>query len=49
VVYGMPRAAVLRGAASWVLPLDSIAELLAGIGGRNGHPSGATEASIQRR
>jgi two-component system chemotaxis response regulator CheB len=49
VVYGMPRAAVLRGAASWVLPLDSIAELLAGIGRRNGHPSGATEASIQRR
>jgi two-component system chemotaxis response regulator CheB len=49
VVYGMPRAAVLRGAASWVLPLESIAELLAGIGGRNGHPSGATEASIQRR
>jgi two-component system chemotaxis response regulator CheB len=49
VVYGMPRAAVLRGAASWVLPLESIAELLAGIGARNGHPSGATEASIQRR
>lgn len=48
VVYGMPRAAVLRGAASWVLSLEAIAELLAR-GGRNGHPSGATEASIQRR
>jgi two-component system chemotaxis response regulator CheB len=47
VVYGMPRAAVLRGAATWVLPLEAIADLLAR--GRNGHPSGATEASIQRR
>jgi len=49
VVYGMPRAAVLRGAADWVLPLESIAELLAGAGRRNGHPPGATESSIQRR
>jgi two-component system chemotaxis response regulator CheB len=29
VVYGMPRAAVLRGGAGWVLPLDDIARLLA--------------------
>jgi two-component system, chemotaxis family, protein-glutamate methylesterase/glutaminase len=49
VVYGMPRAAVLRGAADWVLPLEAIAELLARAGARNGHPSAATEASIQRR
>lgn len=49
VVYGMPRAAVLRGAATWVLPLEAIADLLARVGGRNGHPSGATEASIHRR
>jgi two-component system chemotaxis response regulator CheB len=28
VVYGMPRAAVLRGGAAWVLSLDEIAELL---------------------
>ena len=48
VVYGMPRAAVLRGAAGWVLPLEAIAELLARAG-RNGHASGATESSIQRR
>jgi two-component system, chemotaxis family, protein-glutamate methylesterase/glutaminase len=49
VVYGMPRAAVLRGAVNWVLPLEAIADLLATVGGRNGHPSGATEAWIQRR
>lgn len=49
VVYGMPRAAVLRGAATWVLPLEAIADLLARVGGRNGHSSGATEASIHRR
>ena len=49
VVYGMPRAAVLRGAATWVLPLEAIADLLARVGGRDGHPSGATEASIHRR
>jgi two-component system chemotaxis response regulator CheB len=29
VVYGMPRAAVRRGGATWVLALDEIAELLA--------------------
>jgi two-component system chemotaxis response regulator CheB len=33
VVYGMPRAAIQRGGAGWVLPLDEIAELL---GGPNG-------------
>jgi two-component system chemotaxis response regulator CheB len=49
VVYGMPRAAVLRGAVNWVLPLEAIADLLATVGGRNGQASGATEAWIQRR
>jgi len=49
VVYGMPRAAVLRGAVNWVLPLEAIADLLATVGGRNGQPSDATEAWIQRR
>ena len=33
VVYGMPRAAVRRGGASLVLPLEEIAGLLAAIGG----------------
>jgi two-component system chemotaxis response regulator CheB len=33
VVYGMPRAAVRRGGASLVLPLEEIAELLAGLSG----------------
>jgi len=28
VVYGMPRAAIQRGGAGWVLPLDEIAELV---------------------
>jgi two-component system, chemotaxis family, protein-glutamate methylesterase/glutaminase len=49
VVYGMPRAAILRGGAGWVLSLEDIADLLGRSGGRNGHPSRATEASIQRR
>jgi two-component system, chemotaxis family, protein-glutamate methylesterase/glutaminase len=49
VVYGMPRAAILRGGAGWVLSLEEIADLLGRTGGRNGHPSRATEASIQRR
>jgi two-component system chemotaxis response regulator CheB len=31
VVYGMPRAAVARGGARWVLPLGEIAGLLAGL------------------
>ena len=33
VVYGMPRAAVRRGGASLVLPLEEIAELLAAVSG----------------
>jgi two-component system chemotaxis response regulator CheB len=49
VVYGMPRAAILKGGAGWVLPLDGIADLLGRVGGRNGHPSRVTDASIQRR
>ncbi len=48
VVYGMPRAAIQRGGAGWVLSLEEIAELLAG-----GRPDRAqpptTEPSIQRR
>jgi two-component system chemotaxis response regulator CheB len=35
-VYGMPRAAVERGAAKFVLPLPAIAELLAGWTARTG-------------
>jgi two-component system, chemotaxis family, protein-glutamate methylesterase/glutaminase len=31
VVYGMPRAAVRRGAAKWVLALPDIADLLGGM------------------
>ncbi len=31
VVYGMPRAAVARGGAGWVLPLEEIARLLGGL------------------
>ncbi|HXI21173.1 MAG TPA: CheB methylesterase domain-containing protein, partial [Gemmatimonadales bacterium] len=34
-VYGMPRAAVERGAAVHVLPLPAIAEALASLGGRS--------------
>ena len=49
VVYGMPRAAILRGGAGWVLSLEGIADLLGRAGGRHGHPSRVTEASIQRR
>jgi two-component system chemotaxis response regulator CheB len=50
VVYGMPRAAVQRGGAAWVMPLGDIADLLA-LAGRD-DPQGsrpATEASIHRR
>lgn len=50
VVYGMPRAAVQRGGAGWVLALADIAELLAGMASGGIHESRiATEASIQRR
>jgi two-component system chemotaxis response regulator CheB len=31
VVYGMPRAAVARGGASWVLSLGEIAGVLGGL------------------
>ncbi|MBA3317296.1 MAG: chemotaxis-specific protein-glutamate methyltransferase CheB [Gemmatimonadales bacterium] len=33
VVYGMPRAAVRRGGATWVLPLEEIAGLLGALAG----------------
>jgi len=50
VVYGMPRAAVQRGGAGWVLPLSEIAELLAQLPSAGSQGSRApTEASIQRR
>ena len=51
VVYGMPRAAVQRGGAEWVLPLPDIATLLAGLSGASaqGARPPVTEASIQRR
>jgi two-component system chemotaxis response regulator CheB len=49
VVFGMPRAAIQRGGAAWVLTLDEIAEFLGRGGGRPGQPSAATESSIQRR
>jgi two-component system chemotaxis response regulator CheB len=49
VVYGMPRAAILRGGAGWVLSLEGIADLLGRAAGRHGHPSRVTEASIQRK
>jgi two-component system chemotaxis response regulator CheB len=50
VVYGMPRAAVQRGGAEWLLALPDIAELL-GRAEQDGaqDPSSRTEASIQRR
>jgi len=47
VVFGMPRAAIQRGGAAWVLSLGEIAELLARAGRDRGQP--ATEPSIQRR
>ena len=49
VVYGMPRAAIQRGGAGWVLPLDEIAELLGRADGAAVRPRSVTEASIQRR
>ena len=49
VVYGMPRAAVQRGGAGWVLPLPEIAHLLARAAEIGQEPRVATETSIQRR
>jgi two-component system chemotaxis response regulator CheB len=51
IVYGMPRAAVQRGGAGWVLALSEIAELLSGwLGQDTGQdPRSRTEASTQRR
>jgi two-component system, chemotaxis family, protein-glutamate methylesterase/glutaminase len=49
VVYGMPRAAVQRGGAGWVLALPDIAELLARLGAPGAQGPPLTEASIQRR
>lgn len=49
VVYGMPRAAVQRGGAGWVLPLPEIADLLARLAADGGQESRRTEASTQRR
>lgn len=46
VVFGMPRAAIQRGGAGWVLSLGEIADLLSGT---RAQPAGATESSIQRR
>jgi two-component system, chemotaxis family, protein-glutamate methylesterase/glutaminase len=50
VVYGMPRAAVQRGGAGYVLPLPDIAALLGGLGepGAQGEPP-ATASAIQRK
>lgn len=48
VVYGMPRAAVLRGGAGWVLALEEIAELLARAPRDLNQPL-SPEDSIQRR
>jgi two-component system chemotaxis response regulator CheB len=47
VVYGMPRAAVRRGGATWELPLLEIADLLAGLEPRRGR-TGET-LDIRRR
>jgi two-component system chemotaxis response regulator CheB len=50
VVYGMPRAAVQRGGAAYVLPLADIAGLLGGLAPPPGQAGLAvTDASIQRR
>jgi two-component system chemotaxis response regulator CheB len=49
VVYGMPRAAVQRGGAGWVLSLAEIADLLAGVPEAGQDPRSLTEAAIQSR
>jgi two-component system chemotaxis response regulator CheB len=48
VVYGMPRAAVQRGGAGWVLALSQIADLLGGAKQDAGQDPPRTEASTQR-
>jgi two-component system chemotaxis response regulator CheB len=48
VVYGMPRAAIQRGGAGHVLPLEEIASLLAGVRPSPSQPL-ETESSTQRR
>jgi two-component system chemotaxis response regulator CheB len=48
VVFGMPRAAVERGGAGWVMSLEEIADLLSRAGHHPTHP-GVTADSIQRR
>jgi two-component system, chemotaxis family, protein-glutamate methylesterase/glutaminase len=48
VVYGMPRAAIQRGGAGYVLSLEEIAALLAEVRPK-GAQSPETEASTQRR
>ena len=49
VVYGMPRAAVQRGGAGWVLSLAEIADLLAGVPEAGQDPKSLTDAAIQSR
>ena len=49
VVYGMPRAAVQRGGAGWVLSLAEIADLLAGMPESGQGSTSLTDAAIQSR
>jgi two-component system, chemotaxis family, protein-glutamate methylesterase/glutaminase len=49
VVYGMPRAAVQRGGAGWVLSLSEIAGLLQGLVQSGQDPRSLTDAAIQPR
>jgi two-component system, chemotaxis family, protein-glutamate methylesterase/glutaminase len=49
VVYGMPRAAVQRGGAGWVLSLSEIAGLLEGLVQSGQDPRSLTDAAIQPR
>jgi two-component system, chemotaxis family, protein-glutamate methylesterase/glutaminase len=49
VVYGMPRAAVQRGGAGWVLSLPEIAGLLEGLVQSGQDPRSLTDAAIQPR
>ena len=51
VVYGMPRAAVQRGGAGWVLSLGEIADVLAGAGSptRRGDPRQVVGIAVHDR